>query len=174
MTSFFFQQSFHICPYQLSIKRKRHVFTYISIENHAVRQHTSDINRIFSFFSLEELVTSFFYLNSNINSIIQGFKSAIHTVNTNNNKSIDLLNKFSTQIGQLLIHSSANVNLMSLVNLRSLKIIYATPAQLNRIRPEYFPILEILHIHRGQCGKFRIDAIYNYFLIHSIFSVYNR
>jgi hypothetical protein len=57
---------------------------------------------------------------------------------------------FPTQICRLIIKYSPNVDFTSLINLRSLTIKYGTRAQLDGIRPEDFPMLEILHIRNGK------------------------
>jgi hypothetical protein len=107
---------------------------------------------IFALFSLEEIVTSFFGLNSHINSIIRCIKDGNHTVTNNDTKAVDLLHSFPTQICRL-ITLNLNVNFTSLINLRSLTIKYGNLAQLDRIRPEHLPMLEILHIRYGKSRK---------------------
>jgi hypothetical protein len=101
---------------------------------------------IFALFSLEEIVTSFFGLNSYIDSIIRCIKCASHAISSHDIKAVYLLNLFPTQIGRLFLTRSVTINFTSLSNLRSLTIEYGTLAQLNGIRPQHLSVLEILHI----------------------------
>ncbi len=110
-------------------------------------------HHIFAPLSLQEIVTAFFGLNSYIDSIIRSVKRVNHVVSYNDTKAIDILHLFSTQIGRLVIIHSPNVDFTWLINLRSLTIKYGTLAQLDRIRPEHFPMLEILHICCGKSPK---------------------
>jgi hypothetical protein len=105
---------------------------------------------IFEFLSLEEIVTSFFGLNSRINSIIRSMNTASHAINSNDTKAVDLLNLFPIQIGRLILKYSENVNFTSLINLRSLTITFGSIAQFDDSRPEHFPLLEVLHIEASK------------------------
>jgi len=109
-----------------------------------------EILEIFALFSLEEIVTSFFGLNSHIDSIIRCVKSASHAISSHDTKAVDLLNLFPTQISRLIVTRGVTVDFTSLINLRSLTIEYGTLAQLDGIRPQHFPMLEILHIYAGK------------------------
>ncbi|CAF1491463.1 unnamed protein product [Adineta steineri] len=102
---------------------------------------------IFASLSLEEIVTAFFDLNAYINWIIRSVKCTNHGIVNNDSKSIDLLKLFPTQIDRLVIEQAASVDFTSLINLRSLTIKHGTPVQLDGIRPQHFPLLEILHIY---------------------------
>jgi hypothetical protein len=105
---------------------------------------------VFDSLSLQEILTAFSDLNSYINSIIRCIKDQNHTVSYNDGKAVDLLHLFPTQMCRLIITYSPNVDFTSLINLRSLTIKYGTLAQLDGIRPQHFPMLEILHIHKGK------------------------
>ncbi len=102
--------------------------------------------KIFDLFPLQHLFTSFFGLNSYIDSIIQSVRNKNHGVRYNDIDAINLLKFFPTSIDRLVIINSETVDLTSLINLRSLSLERGTPTQLNTIRPHYFPMLEILHI----------------------------
>jgi len=65
----------------------------------------------------------------------------------------DLLYLYPAQIGRLIITLSSDVDFTSLINLRSLTIKYGTFIQFDRIRPQYFHMLEILHIFGGKLRK---------------------
>jgi hypothetical protein len=106
--------------------------------------------QIFASFSLEEIVTSFFGINSHIDSIIRCINSASHAIGSHDTKAVDLLDLFPTQIGRLIVTRATKVNFTSLINLRSLTMKYGIVAQLDEIRPEHLPMLEILHI---DCSK---------------------
>ncbi len=105
---------------------------------------------IFGLFSLKEIVTSFFGLNSHIDSIIRCIKCASHAITSHDTKAVDLLNSFPTQIGRLLITRDVTIDFTSLINLRSLTLEYGTLAQLDGIRPQHFAMLDILHIYAGK------------------------
>jgi hypothetical protein len=105
---------------------------------------------IFALFSLEEIISSFFGLNSRINSIIRCAKCISHTISSSDTTAVDQLKLFPTQIGRLFITRGVTIDFTSLINLRSLTIEYGTLAQLNGIRPQHFPMLEILHISAGK------------------------
>jgi hypothetical protein len=126
--------------------------------------------QIFASFSLGEIITSFFGLNSRIDSIIRCMTGASHVISYNNKKAIDLLHLFPTQIGQLIVTRARKVNFTSLINLRSLTMKYGTCAQFDGIRPEHFPMLEILHIDASKSKKMyliRFKIIFLIFLICS-------
>jgi hypothetical protein len=113
---------------------------------------------IFDFLSLQEIVKAFSELNIYFNSIIDSAIGISHMVKYNDPTAIKLLHLFTTQIRRLVITSSDMVNFISLINLRSLTLRYATCAQLDSIRPQYCPTLEILHIYVDEECKFkRID-----------------
>lgn len=105
--------------------------------------------RIFASFSFEEIRHAFSGLNSYIDSIIRCVNDGNHAVTYSDTKAVQLLNSFPTQICRLTIIHSPNVDFASSRNLRSLTIKYGTLAQLDRIRPQNFPLLEILHICGG-------------------------
>ena len=112
--------------------------------------------QIFASFSLDEVVTIFSGLNSNINTIIRSIRHANHAVIYNDIKAATLLHLFLTHISRLRITNSENVDFTSLTNLRSLTIKYGTLAQLNGIRPQHFSMLEILHICLSKSKTFLI------------------
>jgi hypothetical protein len=116
--------------------------------------------QIFTFFPLQELIKAFFGLNSHIDSIIRLLRSASHTINCNNNDAINLLHLFSAQISRLVIVDAETVDFTSFINLRSLTLKYGTHAQFNSIRPQYFPMLEILHVCDVNLGKFFFNKEY--------------
>jgi hypothetical protein len=109
--------------------------------------------KIFASFSLEEIVTSFFGLNSCIDSIIRSVRNANHVVSYNDNKAVHLLHLFPTQIGRLIVTRAPLVDFTSVINLRSLTMKYGTFAQFDGIRPEHFPMLEILRICASKSKK---------------------
>jgi hypothetical protein len=88
---------------------------------------------IFALFSLEEIISSFFGLNSRINSIIRCAKCISHTISSSDTTAVDLLNLCPTQIGRLILASSGKVNFTSLINLRSLTITFGSIAQFDGI-----------------------------------------
>ncbi len=106
--------------------------------------------QIFAFFHLQELVTTFSGLNTNIDSIIQLVRTANHVVRFNDINAIHLLHSFPTQIARLTIVNAETIDLTPLINLRSLTLKYGTETQFASIRPENFPLLEILHIRGNQ------------------------
>ncbi len=114
--------------------------------------------QIFVFFPLDELVKSFFGLSSYIDSLIRSVRNANHMIIYNNNDAINLLHSFSSQINRLVIIHSESVDFKSLINLRSLTLKYGTHAQFNSIRPQYFPMLEILHICSINLGECSINS----------------
>jgi hypothetical protein len=120
--------------------------------------------QIFSSLSLQEIVTAFFDLNSYINAIIRCVKDGNHTVAYNDTKAVDLLHSFPTQFCQLIITYSPAADLTSLINLRSLTIKYGTLAQLDGIRPEHFPMLEILHIRNGKLQRKSLIGFFYVFI----------
>ncbi len=115
--------------------------------------------RIFDFLSLQEIVKAFSGLNSYLNLIISSAIGISHVVKYNDATAINLLHLFTTQIRRLVITSSETVNFTSLINLRSLTLRYATSAQLDSIRPQYFPMLEILHIYVWEQRKLFINDL---------------
>ena len=121
---------------------------------------TEIILQIFDFFSLQEIVEAFSGLNFYLDSIIGSTVSLSHVVKYNDSTAINLLHLFTAQIRRLVITNSEKVNFTSLINLRSLTLRYATSAQLDSIRPQHFPMLEILHIYVCvQCKLFIKDSI---------------
>ena len=106
-------------------------------------------SQIFASFSLPEIVTVFSGLNSRIDSYIQAVTNTSHIVFYDDTKAIDLLHFFSSEISRLIVTHSPSVDFTSLIHLRSLTLKYGTVAQFDRIRPEHFPRLEILHL----CGS---------------------
>jgi hypothetical protein len=73
-------------------------------------------------------------------------RSASYEIDSNNVDAINLLQLFPSQTGRLIVANVEMVDFTSLNNLRSLTLKYGTHAQFNIIRPQYFPILEILRI----------------------------
>ena len=102
--------------------------------------------QIFGFLSVRELFAAFSGLNSYIDSIIQLTRDLNHVVISNDIDGLNLLYLYSTQISRLIIVNVEMVDLKSLINLRSLRLKYGSNTQFDTIRPENFPILEILHI----------------------------
>jgi hypothetical protein len=109
--------------------------------------------QIFTFFPIQELFKAFFGLNSHIDSIIRSVRNASHTINCNNNDAINFLHLFSAQISRLVIVDADAVDFTLLINIRSLTLKYGTYAQFNSIRPQYFPMLEILHLYDINLGE---------------------
>ena len=101
---------------------------------------------IFDFFSLQQLLTSFLNLNSFVNSVIYSVRHKYHAVKNNNADAIHVLQTFSTVIDRLAIRYSNTVDFKPLINLRSISLQHATSTQLNSVRPDNFPHLEIIHI----------------------------
>ncbi len=114
---------------------------------------TETLLQIFAFFNLRELITTFFGLNSHINSIVRSVKNASHTVPNNDFDIVKLVQQFSKQIARLIIVNTDMINFTSLSNLRSFTLKYISDAQLKSIRSQYFPLLEILHIYVCQLQK---------------------
>jgi len=102
--------------------------------------------QIFDFLSLRELITALFGLNSHINAIIRSVRGTSHVVRYNDVDAIKLLQLFPIQIGHLTIVNIEMIDFPSLINLRSLTLKYGTQIQFDNIRPQHFPMLEILHI----------------------------
>ncbi|CAF4208617.1 unnamed protein product, partial [Adineta steineri] len=102
--------------------------------------------QIFALLPLQQLVTSFSGLNFYIDSIIQSVRGKNHGIRYNDTDAMKLLQLFPTLIDRLVIVNADMIDLKSLINLRSLTLEYGTKAQLNTIRPHYFPKLQILHI----------------------------
>jgi hypothetical protein len=109
--------------------------------------------QIFGFLPFRELVSAFSGLNSYIDSIIRCVTGLSHVVKYNIAESVNLLHLFATQISRLVIIRAETVDFTSLINLRSLILRYGTPSQFDSIRPQHFPMLEILHIYDGEPRK---------------------
>jgi hypothetical protein len=101
---------------------------------------------IFAFLPLRELVTAFFGLNVYIDAIIRSVRNSKHVVRCHDAHAIKLLQLFPTQIRRLLIVNAETVDFEALITLRSLTLKYGTKKQIDSIRPEHFPMLEILHL----------------------------
>jgi hypothetical protein len=106
--------------------------------------------QVFTFFSLEELFKAFSGLNSHIDSVIRLVRGASHVVKYNDVEAINLLQLFSAKISRLVVINVEMVDFTSLINLRSLTLKYGTEKQYDSIRPQYFPMLEILHIQGNE------------------------
>ncbi len=104
---------------------------------------------IFTFVSLGEVFTAFSGLNSHIDLVILLIRDASHVVKCNDIEAINILQLFPAQINRLILINAEMVDFTSLTNLRSLTLKYGTEKQFDSIRPQYFPILEILYI-RGK------------------------
>ena len=102
--------------------------------------------QVFAFLPLQDIVRVFFGLNSYIDSIIRLVRNVSHTVKYNDIDAINLLQSFRIQIGRLVIINVEMADFTSLINLRSLTLKYGTKRQFEAIHPQYFPLLEILHI----------------------------
>ncbi|UJR16721.1 hypothetical protein I4U23_003621 [Adineta vaga] len=139
----------------ISDNKSRTLFEHLPVEI---------ILHILDFFSFQQLLTSFSNLNLCINAIIQSVRHKYHGVRNNNIDSIQLLQAFPTLIDSFVIINSDTVDLTPLINLRSLSLEYATYTQLNSIRPECFPLLEILHIKDvHESSKDNAKVIHNIF-----------
>ena len=132
--------------------------------------------QIFSSLSLEETVITFSGLNSYIDLIIRSINDGIHTVSYNDTNDADLLYLYPAQIGRLIITLSSDVDFTSLINLRSLTIKYGTFIQFDRIRPQYFYMLELLHIFGGKLRKSLMKVLTVDLIINSelMFNYYFR
>jgi len=117
--------------------------------------------QIFAFLPLQELSKAFSGLNSYINSMIQLVINTSHLVKYNDIDAINLLHLFSTKIIHLTIVNVEKANFISLKNLRSLTLKYGTKMQIDTIRPQNFPLLEILHIKGNELRQkiFRFDFL---------------
>ena len=102
--------------------------------------------QIFTFFSIQEIITGFLGLSSYVNSLIRLVRHASLTVKYNDINSINVLQLFPCSIRRLVLFNIENIDFTSFNNLRSLTLKYATQAQIDTIRPEYLPLLETLHI----------------------------
>jgi len=102
--------------------------------------------QIFTFFSLRNIVTMFFDLNSYINAMIRLVQDVSLKVEYHDTDAINLLESFPGQIRHLVINNIENTDFMLSMNLRSLTLKYGTQAQFNTIRPQYVPLLETLRI----------------------------
>ncbi|CAF4259499.1 unnamed protein product, partial [Adineta steineri] len=69
-----------------------------------------------------------------------------HGIRYNDIEAINLLQLFPNPIDRLVVVNAEMADLTSLINLRSVTLEYGTKAQLNTIRPHYFPKLQIIHI----------------------------
>jgi hypothetical protein len=105
--------------------------------------------QIFTFISLGDLFEAFSGLNFHIDSVIRLVRDAKHIVKYNDVEAINLLQLFSNKISHLVVINVEMVDFTSLTNLRSITLKYGTEKQFDSIRPQYFPMLEILHI-RGK------------------------
>lgn len=123
--------------------------------------------QFFCYFDLRELITTFFGLNSHINSIIQSVRNASHIVRYNDPGAIKLLQLFPKQIARLIIVKTDMVDFTSLSNLRSLTLKYVSETQLKSIHSQYFPLLEILHIYVCQLQK---NLVYQEITLYVCFS----
>ena len=101
--------------------------------------------QIFSYFSFSELIQTFFRLNSSIDAAIHSIKSGSQVVRFYDIKSIHRLYSFAINIIRLVINDSS-IDLTPFRNLRSLTLKYGSQTQLDSIRPEHLPLLEILCI----------------------------
>lgn len=106
--------------------------------------------QIFSFLRFQETITAFSNLNSYIDSVIRNINDGYLQVSYDNAEEVCCLNLYSHQIGRLTLIHSPSIDFTTSINLRSLTIKFGTIAQLNVIRPQYFPSLEILHICGGK------------------------
>ena len=61
------------------------------------------LSRILDFLSLQHISTSFFGLNSHIDSVIRSWRSARHTVIRNATNDVNLLHLFPTLISHMVI-----------------------------------------------------------------------
>jgi hypothetical protein len=111
------------------------------------------VQQIFALLPLEELVKAFFGVKAYINSIIRSVTNKSHMVMSNDSKAINLLQSFPAQIGRLVISRATEVDFTPLINLRSLTLRYGTRIQFECIRPQNFPMLEILHIYGSKSRK---------------------
>jgi hypothetical protein len=115
--------------------------------------------KIFTSLSLQELSTAFSGLNSHIDSVIQLVRDAKHIVKYNDVEAINLLQLFSAKITRLVVINVEMVDFTSLNNLRSLTLKYGTESQVNSIRPQYFPMLEIVHIRGNELQQALIRKV---------------
>ena len=106
--------------------------------------------QIFTFLSLRELFTAFSGLNSHIDSVIRLVRDASLLVKYNDIEAVNLLQLFSDKISRLVVVNVEMGDFTSLINLRSLTLKYGTEKQFDSIRPQYFPMLEILHIRGNE------------------------
>jgi hypothetical protein len=102
--------------------------------------------QIFALLSFQEIVTAFSALNSHIDLIIRSMRDVTHAVKYNNANAINLLQLLPACIGHLIIVNVEMIDFTSFINLRSLTLKYGTQRQFDTIRPQYLPMLEILHI----------------------------
>ena len=111
---------------------------------------TEILHQIFAMLSLRELVQAFSGLNFYMNSVIRSIRGLSHTVKCNEFDTIGLVQLFPLQITRLAIAYTKSLDFSSLIHLRSLILRYGTPAQFDSIRPQHFPLLEILRIYDGK------------------------
>ncbi|CAF1098556.1 unnamed protein product [Adineta steineri] len=104
------------------------------------------LQQIFGLLPLRDISTAFCGLNLYVDSIIRSMTNAHHIVSCNDVNSINLLHLFPTLISHLVIVNVETVDFTSLRNLRSLMLKYGTQAQLDSIRPQNYPMLEIFQI----------------------------
>ena len=121
--------------------------------------------QIFGSLSLREIATTFFGLNSYIDSIIRSVRGVSRLVSYNNVNAIQDLHLLPFLISRLIVVNVEMVDFTPLINLRSLVLKYGTRAQFNGIRPQYFPTLEILYIKGNMTLQYEL-----YFL--DLFLVY--
>jgi hypothetical protein len=104
--------------------------------------------QIFALIIPQELVTAFLGLNMYINSIVTSVTHLSFVIKRK--EDIELLPFFASRIIRLvIIDSEDEVDLTSLVNLRSLTLIERARAHLHWIRPRNFPLLEIIYVDGG-------------------------
>lgn len=120
---------------------------------------TEIVLQIFTYFSLRELLATFFGLNYHIDSMIRLVRDISHVVKYKDEDAINLLHLFPTSIIHLIFINAENANFLSLNNLRSLTLKYGTETQFGTIRPQHFPLLEILHIKGNNLSQTLIRKV---------------
>ena len=103
--------------------------------------------QIFRYYHLREIIFAFSGLNYRMNSIVQSVRNASHIVQYNDPDAVQLSSVFSKQIARLIIIKTDMIDLTLFSNLRSLTLKYTNNAQLQSIRPQNFPLLEMLRIY---------------------------
>lgn len=101
--------------------------------------------QIFAYFSFSELIQTFFGLNTSIDSIIYSMRNQSEVVRFDDIESIHRLYLFANNIIRLVI-TDPSIDLIPFRNLRSLTLKYGSQTQLDSIRPEHFPLLQMLRI----------------------------